>query len=220
VREYVQGAFDLWDAGGWGMIPLSLTAFILYFKCADVLFTIWLMNFRKNKHFGGRKVVSRLGADNSASASAFAAAQRYLAFFNVRLNDDDDYGVVSSAFQELRNEQIPPIDRDLRFISVAIAAAPLWGLLGTVTGMLTTFHGLASGGGGEKTMNVIAGGISEALITTETGLMVALPGYFLHYIVSSKRDKFDAFIEHLMNAVSQRALKREDAGTPREASAA
>ena len=73
--------------------------------------------------------------------------------------------------------------------------------------MLTTFDGLAKGGGGEKTMNVVAGGISEALITTETGLMVALPGYLLHYILSGKRNDFESFIEHLQNACGQRVLK-------------
>ncbi|MCA1964734.1 MAG: MotA/TolQ/ExbB proton channel family protein, partial [Prosthecobacter sp.] len=92
-------------------------------------------------------------------------------------------------------------------IQICVAAAPLWGLLGTVTGMLTTFLGLAKGGGGEKTMNVIAGGISEALITTETGLMVALPGYFLHYVLTAKRNKFEGFLEHLQNACTQRVLK-------------
>jgi biopolymer transport protein ExbB len=66
---------------------------------------------------------------------------------------------------------------------------------------------LAKGTGGDGTMNVIAGGISEALITTETGLVIALPGYFLHYVLTGKRIRFEGFLEHLQNACCQRVLQ-------------
>lgn len=207
ARDYVQSGFDFWDAGGWGMWPLAITAFVLYAKCGDMFYTFFLVKFRQNRYFGGRKTVSRLGADSAASLTAFQSAQRYLDFHEVKLRDDASYDDVMGAFEELRVHELPPLDRDLKFINVAIAAAPLWGLLGTVTGMLTTFDGLSKGGGGEGTMNVVAGGISEALITTETGLMIALPGYFLHYLLTGKRGRFEGFIEHLQNACGQRVLK-------------
>jgi hypothetical protein len=41
--------------------------------------------------------------------------------------------------------------------------------------------------------------------------MIALPGYFLHYLLTSRREKFEAFIEHLQNACGQRMLKRSKA---------
>ena len=207
ARDYVQSGFDFWDAGGWGMWPLAITAFVLYAKCGDMFYTFFLVNFRQNRYFGGRKTVSRLGADSAASLSAFQSAQRYLDFHEVKLRDNAGYDDVMAAFEELRVHELPPLDRDLKFINVAVAAAPLWGLLGTVTGMLTTFDGLSKGGGGEGTMNVVAGGISEALITTETGLMIALPGYFLHYLLTGKKGRFEGFIEHLQNACGQRVLK-------------
>jgi biopolymer transport protein ExbB len=207
VQEYWQGALDLWSAGGWAMIPLALTAFILYPKCGEVFFEMWIRNYRISKYFGGKKVVSRLGGDHAASPAVFTAAKRYINFHGVALENEQDYAEIESAFHEVRADEIPPIDRDLKFIQVAVAAAPLWGLLGTVTGMLTTFMGLAKGAGGDKTMNIIAGGISEALITTETGLVIALPGYFLHYLLTSKRNKFEGFLEHLQNACCQRVLQ-------------
>ncbi len=205
--SYVESAFDIWDKGGWAMWPLGITAFILYAKAGGMLYSFFLIKFRQRQYFGGKEVVSKLGVDSAASMGAYRAAQTYLDFHEVRLPENADYDTVVSAFEELRVHELPPVDRDLKFIQVAIAAAPLWGLLGTVTGMLTTFDGLAKGGGGEKTMNVVAGGISEALITTETGLMVALPGYLLHYILSGKRNDFESFIEHLQNACGQRVLK-------------
>ncbi len=207
AQEYWQSALDLWSAGGWGMIPLSLTALILYTLCGQVFFEMWLRNYRIKKYFGGRKVLAHLSGDSAANSAVFEAAKRYINFHGVELEHENNYVEVETACREVYAEEIPPIDRDLKFIQVAVAAAPLWGLLGTVTGMLTTFMGLAKGGGGDGTMNVIAGGISEALITTETGLMIALPGYFLHYILTSKRNKFEGFLEHLQNACCQRVLR-------------
>lgn len=214
LQEYCQGALDLWVAGGWAMIPLAVNAFILYAKCGEMFWELWIRNFRIDRYFGGRKVISKLSGDHAASAHVYQSARRYINFHGVELHEDGSYDEVEAAFSEVVADEIPPMDRDLKFIQVAVAAAPLWGLLGTVTGMLTTFQGLAKGGGGEKTMNVIAGGISEALITTETGLVIALPGYFLHYLLTGKRNKFQGFLEHLQNACCQRVLKlsrQEDA---------
>ena len=200
-------AIEILGNGGWAMWPLGITAFILYAKAGEMLYLFFLVKYRQRQYFGGKEVVSRLGADSAASMSAYRAAQTYLDFHEVKLPDRANHDTVITAFEELRVHELPPLDRDLKFIQVAIAAAPLWGLLGTVTGMLTTFDGLSKGGGGEKTMNVVAGGISEALITTETGLMIALPGYLLHYILTGKRNDFESFIEHLQNACGQRVLK-------------
>jgi biopolymer transport protein ExbB len=213
-QAYLVSAWELFLGGGWAMYPLAVTAFICYAKCGEMFFTFFLKFYRRDRYFGGRKVISTLGAEAGASDRVFAAAQRYLKFHKVKLRDDSQYEEVNAAFDELRAEELPPLDRDLKFINVTVAAAPLWGLLGTVTGMLTTFDGLSKGGGGDKTMNVVAGGISEALITTETGLMVALPGYFLHYMLTSNRSKFEGFIEHLQNACGQRVLHPDNRTQP------
>jgi biopolymer transport protein ExbB len=65
----------------------------------------------------------------------------------------------------------------LSTIGVLAAVAPLLGLLGTVTGMIATFDVLAVFGTGNA--RAMAGGISEALITTQTGLLVAIPGLYM-----------------------------------------
>ena len=65
-------------------------------------------------------------------------------------------------------------------IGAMIAAAPLLGLLGTVSGMVKTFDSLATAGG-EKSMEGLASGISEVLVATESGLAVALPAMLLLY---------------------------------------
>lgn len=66
-------------------------------------------------------------------------------------------------------------------LSAMIAAAPLLGLLGTVSGMVKTFDSLA-GRSGEKSMEGLARGISEVLVATQSGLLVALPALLIVYL--------------------------------------
>lgn len=76
------------------------------------------------------------------------------------------------------------LQRMLPFIAISAAAAPLLGLLGTVTGIINTFKLITVFGTGDVKM--LSGGISEALITTEFGLIVAIPSLLLHAFLSRK----------------------------------
>lgn len=78
----------------------------------------------------------------------------------------------------------PRLERWVPFLALAAAAAPLLGLLGTVTGMINTFNMITVFGTGDP--KTLAGGISEALITTEFGLVVAIPALLLHAVISRK----------------------------------
>jgi biopolymer transport protein ExbB len=79
-------------------------------------------------------------------------------------------------------------ERQRVVLAAMIAAAPLLGLLGTVTGMIRTFQHLASGGG-QKIMGGLADGISEALIATAAGLSVAIPAVLLLYVAHRQLQK-------------------------------
>ena len=72
----------------------------------------------------------------------------------------------------------------LPFIAIAAASAPLLGLLGTVTGIINTFKLITVFGSGD--VKTLSGGISEALITTEFGLIIAIPSLLLHAFLSRK----------------------------------
>lgn len=78
----------------------------------------------------------------------------------------------------------PRLEKLMPFLALSAAAAPLLGLLGTVTGMINTFNMITVFGAGDP--KTLAGGISEALITTEYGLVVAIPSLLLHAILSRK----------------------------------
>ncbi|TIH16993.1 MotA/TolQ/ExbB proton channel family protein [Marinifilum sp. JC120] len=83
--------------------------------------------------------------------------------------------------------------RYIRTIMVLAALAPLLGLLGTVTGMISTFDVIAISGTGNA--RALASGISEALITTQSGLIAAVPGMLFGSILYSRANKLSKRIE-------------------------
>ena len=103
---------------------------------------------------------------------------------------------IRSRFDEVRLGLVALIDRRAKFLNTLVAAAPLMGLLGTVFGMLQTFFGISTSGGTE-TAGVVASGISEALVTTQTGLTIALPGLFLVMLIQRRRQTLEAKIARL-----------------------
>ena len=81
-------------------------------------------------------------------------------------------------------KELPRLQRGILFIKVISVVAPLLGLLGTVTGMINTFQAITLFGTGDP--QTMAGGISQALVTTVLGLVVAIPTVLLHTIVSGR----------------------------------
>ncbi|MBZ0268530.1 MotA/TolQ/ExbB proton channel family protein [bacterium] len=80
--------------------------------------------------------------------------------------------------------ETPKLTRSLLFLRIITVVAPLLGLLGTVTGMIVTFQAITLFGTGDP--RLMAGGISQALVTTVLGLAVAIPLVLLHTIVSGR----------------------------------
>ncbi|MDY0062275.1 MAG: MotA/TolQ/ExbB proton channel family protein [Myxococcota bacterium] len=99
------------------------------------------------------------------------------------------------------------LDRWLWIIKVSAGAAPLMGLLGTVTGMIQTFQAITLFGTGDP--RLMAGGISEALVTTELGLTVAIPLVLLYALLSSLASRLTSVLEEQTAGLV--ALSLEDA---------
>jgi len=115
---------------------------------------------------------------------------------------------VGRRFEEIRINLVSSIDRRLLVINTLVAAAPLAGLLGTVTGMLAMFTGLSQGTG-PAGMEKVADGMQQALITTQTGLTIALPGLFLGLIIKSKRDRIAGTLTRLESLILSSRFHRE-----------
>jgi biopolymer transport protein ExbB len=84
-------------------------------------------------------------------------------------------------------------------LGAMISAAPLLGLLGTVSGMVTTFESL-SGHTQEKIMGGLARGISEVLVATESGLVVAIPALLVVHLANRSLRKYLQRVNHIEQA--------------------
>lgn len=103
-------------------------------------------------------------------------------------------------------KETPPLQRGILFIKIISVVAPLLGLLGTVTGMIQTFQAITLYGAGDPT--IMAGGISQALVTTVLGLVVAIPMVLLHTIVNGRsRSIVQILQEQSAGLVAERAEK-------------
>jgi len=96
--------------------------------------------------------------------------------------------------EEIRLSIYPYIDRHISIIKTLALISPLLGLLGTVTGMIKTFDVISVFGTGN--IRLMTAGVSEALITTETGLVIAIPGIYMSKLLERKAER----IKHEINS--------------------
>jgi biopolymer transport protein ExbB len=102
------------------------------------------------------------------------------------LNQDKDRAEIKELIEDAGRQEIPTLERYLGILGSIAGITPLLGLLGTVAGMIRVFDVISKAGVGQP--NALAGGISEALITTAAGLTVAIPALVFHSYFVSKVD--------------------------------
>lgn len=104
---------------------------------------------------------------------------------------------LENILQEAILKELPRLERFLPALNVMAAVSPLIGLLGTVTGMIGTFHVITLYGTGDP--RLMSGGISEALVTTMLGLAVAIPVMLFHAFLRRR-------IEHIVGDMEEKAV--------------
>jgi biopolymer transport protein ExbB len=121
------------------------------------------------------------------------------------MNHDRDREELKAIVEDAGRQEVPALDRYLGVLGTISAVAPLLGLTGTVFGMIRTFAVISEKGIAHPSQ--LAGGISEALITTATGLVIAIPALIFFNYFTSKADRMVLEIEkHSFRLVD--ALKR------------
>lgn len=193
----VEDTLHLWMSGGWLMIPLALTACFIYWTAFDAFFYFSAHRFYKTTKL---KLVEWI--NNPLQAEGEARDIIEYSLDGVSTGDD-----VRARFDEIQNIYLAKLDRQRNFLYILIGVAPLMGLLGTVTGMLSTFRGMSTGGGAD-TVDLIAGGISEALITTQTGLIIAIPAYIISYLVMKRRNEMQSCLT-VMETITVQIFERK-----------
>jgi len=165
------------EAGGWVMPPLILATLVLWFAIGYRFAAL-----KRGSERDVRNLIRRYekGKVPTQQGVLVRALNKGMALRGKRLDNLRPY--LDDAFFEEEKE----IRRYNRLIMTIVTAAPLLGLLGTVIGMIETFDSLGdmslfSQSGG------IAGGISQALITTQMGLAVAIPGLIVNGVLSRRQ---------------------------------
>jgi biopolymer transport protein ExbB len=174
-----------WTTGGWVMPALAAVAFVTYLSAATLLVSLY--------HRGLTKVtdaILKLWVERPQQAPSHLRG-----LIEYTQSEARSLREIEGRFREVEATKVPDFDRRLAFVNIMVVSAPLFGLLGTVLGMLLTFK--AIGIGGSSTSDIIAKGISEALIATQTGMMVALPGLVMAHVAKRWRNEYVAFIARL-----------------------
>lgn len=177
VQEYFKGGFVMHF-----ILALSIAAVIVALYKTVQLFTVKAVKERDLD-----TVLELLSKGDRAGALAHAqkvgGPGGSLLVAGVENADQDKEVIEEVLYERIINTQ-PSLDRGLPFIAVAAATAPLLGLLGTVTGMINTFKLITVVGTGDP--GALSSGISEALITTKWGLLVAIPTLIVHALLTRK----------------------------------
>jgi len=157
------------------MIPLVLLAATLYYIAIQVLLYCYKEGPQEEHYSLWPSWVTDPGKSTGASGEIIRYTQH-----EVRSSAQ-----IRGRFEEVTEALVVPVEQRLTLVRMMVAAAPLLGLLGTVIGMLFTFDGISKGAGSD-TASKVAEGISQALITTQTGLMIALPGIFMVLVIQRR----------------------------------
>ena len=194
---------ELVKAGGWLMVPILLCSII---AMAIVVERFWTLQRKRitpanlvvqvwQWSKSGHLTDERLRALRNSSPLG-----RILAAGLVNRNSSRE--LMKESIEEVGRHVVHDLDRYLNTLGTIASITPLLGLLGTVIGMIKVFAVITTAGVGDP--GVLAGGISEALITTAAGLTVAIPTLMFHRY-------FRGHVDELVVTMEQEALKMVEA---------
>ncbi|MFS1523429.1 MotA/TolQ/ExbB proton channel family protein [Microbulbifer sp. 2304DJ12-6] len=194
---------EIIKSGGWLMLPILLCSVAVIAICIERLWTLHpqriapptllseVWGLLKNNQLDAEQLKAL--RDSSPLGRIFASG-----LSNSRHGRD----VMKDSIEETASQVVHELERYLGVLGTIAAVAPLIGLLGTVIGMIQVFTAIMLEGTGNA--GVLAGGISQALITTAAGLTVAIPALMAHRY-------FQRRVDTIVVAMEQEAVKLVDA---------
>lgn len=174
LLDHLTGVLEYLQGGGSVMVPLTIVSVWMW----ALIFRKLHQLYRFNREEGSAAIcpgfLQAASGDARRSVPKGWRADILQTFLSRRSHDaKSDRSLLAG----LVKRQSAALENHVRTILVLASAAPLLGLLGTVTGMIRTFDAISRLGTGNA--KALAGGISEALITTQSGLVIAIPGLLM-----------------------------------------
>ncbi len=202
-------------AGGWLMAPILLCSTL---AVAIIIERFWSLRRRSVVPDGVGEMVIEWAARQELDRAHIERLRRQSALGTVLaaalVNRHRPRELIKEAVEDTGRHVVHELERFLNTLGTIAGIAPLLGLLGTVIGMIRVFSAIMIHGVGNP--NELAGGISEALITTAAGLTVAIPSYFFYryfrgmvaeYVISMEEQAIN-----LIEAIEQRNVVRGTSG--------
>ena len=211
MQDVLDSIRSIMAIGGWVMYPL-LGLSVLSLTLSFERITFWMRMHARRRVNRLSRVSARLRRADLSEARALATADSsfYGRFIRAMLNDFEagsQGAAIVAAGQEHAEAVRPAIERFSVILSTIITAAPMPGILGTVTGIIQSFHLL----GGQETIAdpaSVAVGIAEALYTTAFGLVVALITLFPYSVFRAQADRAFSRIELLAAAFVEAGVSK------------
>ncbi|MBW2100500.1 MAG: MotA/TolQ/ExbB proton channel family protein [Deltaproteobacteria bacterium] len=191
IQDHAYRIEDYLSAGGIIMIPLIILSVLMWALIINKAFILRQL-YRKN--------MSRKKAAEVVKKDAFPDQHEYKGITALFITEflsrrSGRSSIDKFILDETVMSVVASLDKNLAFIGILAGVAPLMGLLGTVTGMIATFDIISVFGTGNA--KAMAGGISEALITTQTGLLVAIPGLYMRNFLTRRAENLKQRISSL-----------------------
>lgn len=184
----LETAFGIVFRGGWVLAPIFILGWFGWFLLMERYGFFFMMKGRSIAGFW--RTLEKKGEDVALEK----LRRRRYGYFLALVEDvvkyrDQGPVAVRNAMEETRHVFSLKLSKSLKTISTCAAIAPMLGLLGTVSGMVHTFETIQLFGFGNPVL--LADGISEALLTTQAGLLVAFPLMLAYNFLSDRLDKIE-----------------------------
>jgi len=205
----MQGLVEYFYKGGGMMWLLLAVAVLATIIILERLFTLFI-KARTNPRKLVEKVISLISEESMEAAIEYLASHRSpVAKVLLAGLEKANRGraVMEEAMAMKASSELAFLDRGMIYLSASATVAPILGFLGTVTGMIKAFQAIALAGEVEPTL--VASGISEALITTATGLLIAAPVAVFYAVFSSKINNYTRDAEEASNILLEHLLEAE-----------
>ena len=186
--------YELVKAGGWLMLPIIACSIV---ALAIILERFWALRGERvvPKHLVAQiwqlhRKGQLTGAHLSTVREGSPLGRILAAGLTNRMHSKE---IMKESIEEVGRQVVHELERYLNTLGTIASVSPLLGLLGTVIGMIKVFTAITSAGVGNPA--VLAGGISEALITTAAGLSVAIPSLMFHRYLTGRVDQLVVMME-------------------------
>ena len=205
-----QTPMELFKHGGPIMWPILLVSFLMITVAVERIIFIFRENARRNPDLVD-KMLERVEANDIGGAVEMGKKSNdFVARILVYGLTHKEHSL-GNAFTRAANQEMQRFSQGLPTLDTCITAAPLLGLLGTVTGMMSTFGALGTSGDVASGASAIMGGIGEALIATACGLAIAVTGLLPFNYLNARLDEARHEVEDASNSLEIIINKSENA---------